>query len=257
LPDDDLDLALALAHDAGRLLVDCFGRVEMELKAENDAVTAADRASEALIARRLRDLRPGDGLVAEEGTTINPAASRQWVVDPLDATNNYAHRFWIFAVSIALVENGEPAVGVVYCPFLQQTFSATRAGGAFLNGRPIRVSQTREMGRAIVATGFPYARRTLARNNLAEFNRVTMAAQGVRRVGAATLDLCWTACGVWDGYWEFHLKPWDIAAGMLICREAGGTVTDLAGRPVNLTQPEIMATNGHLHTTLLEILNRK
>lgn len=251
---DDLDFALSLAHESGRLLVDCFGRVEMELKAENDAVTAADRASEALIAERLRALRPNDGLVAEEGTSINAGAARQWVVDPLDATNNYAHGFWIFAVSIALVEQGGVAVGVVHCPFLQQTFHATRGGGALLNGRPIRVSQTHEMGRALFATGFPYARKTLARNNLAEFDRVTMQAQGVRRVGSAALDLCWTACGAWDGYWEFYLKPWDVAAGMLICREAGGLVTDPAGNAVDLNRPDIAATNGHLHEALLATL---
>lgn len=200
---DDLQLALDLAREAGDVLLEHFGRVEMELKAENDAVTAADRASEKLIVQRLQAARKTDGIVAEEGTSLLPKATRQWVVDPLDATNNFAHGFWIFAVSIALVEQGEPTVGVVYCPFLKQTFSAARGRGAYLNGRPIRVSQTRELNRALFATGFPYARRTMPHNNLAEFVRVTMAAQGVRRVGSAALDLCWTACGTWDGYWEF------------------------------------------------------
>ena len=251
----DLELAKNLAEEAGRLLMSYFGNVAMELKGDKNVVTQADRAAEDLIARRLAELRPQDNLIAEEGTNIDTGGKRSWVVDPLDATNNFAHGFFVFSVSIALMEAGRVQVGVVHAPAIKQTFWATVDGGAFLNGERIHVSAIDRLSHAVCATGFPYARRTLARNNLAEFNRVMMEVQGIRRVGAASLDLCWVAQGVWDGYWEIALQPWDVAAGMLICREAGGTVTDFAGGPVDIQKPEIAATNGLIHQELLDLLN--
>ena len=176
------------------------------------------------------------------------------VVDPLDGTNNFAHGFWAYAVSIALLENDELVVGVVHAPEMNQTFAAVKGHGATLNGQPLHVSATAVLANAVCATGFPYARRTLSRNNLAEFQRVIMAVQGMRRVGSAALDLCWTAAGRFDGYWELHLKPWDVAAGILICREAGGRVTNLEGGAVDLEQPHIVATNGLIHDELLALL---
>ncbi|HPM78010.1 MAG TPA: inositol monophosphatase family protein [bacterium] len=252
---DDLELALSVAQEAGRLLHDYFGHTTMEMKGENEVVTEADRASEQLIAQRLTESRPHDALIAEEGTTLSGDGTRKWVVDPLDGTNNFAHGFWAYAVSIALLENDEIVVGAVHAPEMDQTFAAVKGQGATLNRQPLRVSATTSLADAVCATGFPYARRTLARNNLAEFQRVLMAVQGMRRVGSAALDLCWTAAGRFDGYWEMHLKPWDVAAGILICREAGGRVTNLEGGAVDLEHPHIAATNGLIHEELLALLH--
>jgi myo-inositol-1(or 4)-monophosphatase len=253
MADSDLALALDVAREAGELLMSYYGKAEISSKGEFNLVTDADRASEDLIVKRLSAARPGDAVVAEEGAFVAGGA-RRWYVDPLDGTNNYAHNFWAFAVSIGLAVDGEPVLGVVHAPALKQTFVAAKGGGATLNGAPIAVSRTARLADALVATGFPYARRTLANNNLAEHNRVLMAVQGVRRVGVASLDLCWTAAGRWDGYWEMHLSPWDVAAGIAICREAGGLVTDLAGGPVDLEHPLIVAANPAIHGQLLAAL---
>jgi len=250
----DLDLAVDLALRTGALLQGYFGRVSMDLKADKNAVTQADYAAEKLIVDRLKQARANDGIVAEEGTKIGEDKKRLWLVDPLDATNNFAHGFWVYAVSIALVENGQPVVGVVHAPEMDQTFHAVAGEGAFLNEQPIHVSRVDSLDRAVCATGFPYARRTLPRNNLDEFARITMAVQGIRRVGSAALDLCWVAAGAWDGYWELHLQPWDVAAGMLICAEACGLVTDDHGGEVDLNKPVIVATNGLIHEDLLKLV---
>ena len=254
MPNTDFTLALTVAHEAGQLLQSYFGKVSISQKGDKNLVTDADHAAEKLITDRLRHERPNDSLIAEEGTNVPGDVHRQWIVDPLDGTNNFAHGFLAFAVSIALVENGEIKVGVVHAPALGKTFAARAGTGATLNGSPIRVSDIPVLGEAICATGFPYARRTLVRNNLAEFSRVMMEVQGIRRVGSAALDLCWVASGRWDGYWEMHLSPWDVAAGILICREAGGTVTDFAGGPVDVYHPEIVATNGLIHQELRALL---
>jgi len=238
------------------LLQTYFGRVTMEFKGDKNVVTAADRASEAMIKARLAEERPDDGLLAEEGTHVVPRNKRLWVVDPLDGTNNFAHGFWVYCISIALVENDRVVLGVVHAPELKQTFQAAPEGGAKLNGEAIQVSRIDRLERAICATGFPYDKRTRARNNLAESARVTLEVQGVRRVGAAALDLCWVAAGRWDGYWELTLNPWDVAAGTLICREAGGTVTGIDGQPYDIYQPAIVATNGLLHNELIALLNK-
>ena len=251
---NDLDLAIAIAQEAGAILQSHFGKTTIDLKGDKNVVTEADFAAEKHIVQRLRETRPEDGVIAEEGTRIAGASGRQWVVDPLDGTNNFAHGFWAFAVSIALVENGAVQLGVVYAPELDQLFTATRGGGAFLNDKPIRVSRTAPLSQAICATGFPYARRTMKRNNLAEFTRIAMEVQGIRRVGAASLDLCWVAAGRFDGYWELHLQPWDVAAGILICTEAGGTFTNDTGGAVDLDVPIVVASNGLIHEELLALL---
>jgi myo-inositol-1(or 4)-monophosphatase len=251
----DLALALEVAVEAGELLMSYFGKAVIEYKGDKNLVTDADRAAEELIIKRLTAARPHDSIVAEEGSMVAGDNARRWYVDPLDGTNNFAHGFWVFAVSIGLVQDGALRVGAVHAPSLGQTFAARRDGGAMFNGKSIHVSGVTRLADAICATGFPYARRTLKRNNIAEHNRVLMEVQGMRRVGVASLDLCWTAAGRWDGYWELHLAPWDVAAGILVCQEAGGMVTDFAGRPVNLDQPEVVATNGLIHDELRRVLN--
>lgn len=250
----DYTLALSVAYEAGELLLSYRGKAIIEHKGDKNLVTDADRAAEALIVRMLREARPQDEIIAEEGSFVAGVSGRRWIVDPLDGTNNFAHNFLAFAVSIALEIDGRLELGVVHAPALGKIFAARSGHGATLNGEPIQVSKTSLLSESLCATGFPYARKTLKRNNLAEFNRVMMEAQGIRRVGSAALDLCWVASGRYDGYWELSLRPWDVAAGMLIAREAGGTVTDFSGGPVNLLEPEIVATNGLIHQQLLALL---
>jgi myo-inositol-1(or 4)-monophosphatase len=255
VPHSDFNLALSVAHETGKLLQSYHGKFTISHKGEKDLVTDADRAAEDFITEKLKHECPNDAIIAEEGTKIPGDSGRRWIVDPLDGTNNFAHGFVAFAVSIALIENGALKVGVVHAPALGKTFAAQAGAGATLNGNRIQVSRIATVGQAIAATGFPYERRTLARNNLAEFNRIMMEVQGIRRVGSAALDLCWVAAGRWDAYWELHLQPWDVAAGILICQEAGGTVTDLSGGPIDINRPEILATNGLLHEPMLALLS--
>jgi len=257
LTTSDFTLALSAACEAGELLLAYRGKSLIEHKGDKNLVTDADRASEALIVKMLQEARPHDEIVAEEGSFIAGESGRRWIIDPLDGTNNYAHNFLAFAVSIALEVDGQLTVGVVHAPAMGKIFAARLGGGATLNGEPIQVSRTERLSESLCATGFPYARKTLKRNNLAEFNRVMMEVQGIRRVGAAALDLCWVAAGRWDGYWEMGLQPWDVAAGMLIVHEAGGLLTDFKGGPVDVFKPEVVATNGLIHRQLLDLLAQR
>jgi myo-inositol-1(or 4)-monophosphatase len=235
------DLALALevarssALEAGKLLMRHFGRLGAGDVASKtvarDLVTAADLASERLIVSRLRQAFPGHAIEAEEETRDagDPRAGPRWFLDPLDGTINFVHGLPAFAVSLALYEGGVPEVGVVHAPRLSETFWAVRGGGAFLDGKPIRASATAELADAILATGFPYRRGELAHDNLENFARFYREVRGLRRLGSAALDLAYTAAGRFDGYWELHLAPHDVAAGALLVREAGGVVVDADG----------------------------
>jgi myo-inositol-1(or 4)-monophosphatase len=177
-----------------------------------------------------------------------------WAVDPLDGTTNFAHRYPAFAVSIGLLIDGEPAVGVVYEPLRDELFFAARGLGAFLNYRPIRVSATEGLAKSLLVTGFAYDRRETDDNNYAEFCHFTHLSQGVRRGGSASLDLAYVAAGRLDGYWERGLSPWDIAAGIVLVREAGGTVSAYDGSPFDIDSGRILASNGLLHTAMINEL---
>ena len=179
-----------------------------------------------------------------------------WVVDPLDGTTNYAHGFPMFCVSIALEIEGRVDVGVVYDPMRDELFTATRGGGAHLNGKPIKVSEETELGESLIATGFPYDLRTSDVNNLDHWNAMIYKVQAVRRAGSAALDLCYLATGRFDGFWELKLHPWDVAGGGLIVEEAGGKVTDLAEGPFSVYSQEILASNGNIHSQMSEILKK-
>jgi myo-inositol-1(or 4)-monophosphatase len=216
-------------------------------------VTAADRAAEEAVLAVLRDRFPDDAIVAEEGAPEASSAARYWCVDPLDGTNNFAHGLPLFCVSVALVVDGEPRVGVVHAPLLGEVH-ATDGVRATLNGRPIAVSETDDVGDGIFATGFAYDRENLPDDNTAHFRDVLMACRGMRRCGSAALDLAWVACGRLDGYWELHLHPWDLAAGAALVRAAGGTVSDLDGGATWMTGAHVAATNGRLHEALLTIV---
>ncbi len=249
----ELDVAVRAAREAGALLREQQGKVSgVRHKGIVDLVTDADLASERLIAGRLAEAFPDDQLLAEEGTVAGRAATgqRRWVVDPLDGTTNYAHGYPLYAVSIALEVAGAVQVGVVYVPVLDEMFAAQRGGGATLNGVPARVSKNDELIDSMVATGFAYD--PLSRSdNLAAWARFLAEAQAVRRDGAAALDLAYVACGRYDGYWERELYPWDVAAGSLIVTEAGGTVTNYKGGPLDIYAREVVASNGKIHAAML------
>ncbi len=241
-----------IARQAGELLMGYFARrVTIEYKGDVDLVTEADRASEQLIAERLRLCWPEHGIVGEEGTRSDMGAEYRWYVDPLDGTTNFAHAYPVFCVSIALVRQDEELeVGVLYDPTRDEMFAAERGQGATLNGRPIRVSQTMTLAESILGTGFPSHKRH-KNPNIHFYHQITLRSHGVRRAGSAALDLANVACGRYDGFWEFNLNPWDTAAGVLLVQEAGGKVTRFDGSPFRLDSREVLASNQRIHHELL------
>jgi len=240
-----------IAREAGALLMAYFQRrVKVEYKGDVDLVTEADRASEALITRRIRERWPGHNILGEEGTRTEQGSEYRWYVDPLDGTTNFAHGFPVFCVSLGLEHNDERVAAVVFDPTRDEMFTAEKGGGAFLNGQPIRVSVVSDLGECLVATGFPSHKRH-KNPNIFFYHQVTLKTHGVRRAGSAALDLCDVACGRFDGFWEFNLNPWDTAAGVLMVEEAGGRVTRFDGQPFRIDSKETLASNGLVHEVLL------
>lgn len=243
------------ARAAGALLMSYYERLgtsqaQRKEGRRRDLVSEADIAAEALILERIPE---ADGFLAEEGGGRGGTSGRDWLVDPLDGTINFLHGLPVWAVSLAVLEAEALAAGVVHAPALGWTFVARRGQGARLNDQPVRVSATAEIEDAILATGFPYARDTLADNNLENVPRIGEVAGGLRRMGAAAIDLALVAAGRLDGFWELHLNPWDVAAGILLVREAGGRVTDFRGGDELhglLHARNLVATNGRIHESL-------
>lgn len=253
--DEFLEAAKAAAREAGRLLRENVDkRGEIMFKGAVDLVTHFDRKSQEMIFRRLSAAFPGHGFLAEEGLSLPGTSGCRWIIDPIDGTTNFAHTFPIFCVSIALEQKGEVVVGVVYDPMRDELFEAVRGRGAFLNGARVRVSDIPELGKALLATGFPYDVRTSSFNNVREFNAFIVRAQAVRRCGSAALDLCYVACGRFDGFWELKLKPWDVAAGALIVEEAEGRVSDFEGRTFDPFNQRALASNGLIHEEMRAVL---
>ena len=255
-----LNFAIQTARDAGRILAGRFGRkIEISNKSEIDLVTESDLASERLIIDRIKTHYPGHAILAEESGLSEPAdrarrSGWRWIIDPLDGTTNYAHGYPCFCVSMGLECEGRLELGVVYDPIRDEMFTAERGQGAALNGRRIRVSPTPNLASALLCTGFPYDVRE--RNEFARhFANFIMAAQGVRRDGAAALDLAYVAAGRFDGFWEEGLKPWDVAAGVLMIEEAGGRVSNYLNGPFDIFTPPIMASNGLIHEEMMRVLN--
>ena len=249
-------LAERLAREAGAIQRERYETVlDVRTKSASiDLVTEVDHACEARIVGALERERPGDAILAEEGGGDDLAdAEWRWVIDPLDGTMNYAHGYPRFCVSIGVQRRGEPAVGVVYDPLLDELFAATSGEGATVNGRPIRVSDERDLSRALLATGFAYDVHRSREDNLDHFARFVKRARGLRRDGSAALDLCYVAAGRFDGFWELKLHPWDVAAGNLIVDEAGGRTSDLSGGAPSGDGRETLATNGHLHDAMLAV----
>lgn len=248
-----LATAVDIAREAGALLLNYFERrVAFELKGEFDLVTEADRASEKLVVERLLSHFPSHSIMAEEGSGREAVSEYRWYVDPLDGTTNFAHGFPMWNVTLACERGGEMIAGVIFDPLRQEMFTTERGGGAYINNRRIRVSGAPRIEDGLLATGFP-SRKRHANINVHFFHQVAMVSHGVRRGGAAALDLAYVACGRLDGFWEFGLKPWDMAAGMLLVEEAGGRTSDMKGGPAGVNGQHLLATNSHMHDQVLEL----
>ena len=235
-----LNIATTIAREAGALLMDGFGRkIAFETKSSPiDFVTEYDKSAEKQITERLVAAFPTHSLVGEEGASKNGSSNYRWYIDPLDGTNNFAHGLPIFCVSLALYENESPLIAVIYQPVLDECFTAIAGHGAFLECRGKRtrlaVSATDNLTQSIVATGFPYDHQWSAHNNVTQLGAMLPQVQGIRRAGSAALDLAYVAAGRLDGYWEFKLHSWDVAAGVLLVQEAGGVVTGVDGSPYQI-----------------------
>jgi len=252
-----LEIATEAALAAGAVLQGYLGNLKeiSEKGRSGDLVTAADKASEAVILDILHRHFPDHAILAEEsGKLGNTESEYLWAIDPLDGTTNYAHQYPFFAASIGLLIAGVPQVGVIFDPFHNELFRAAKGLGATCNRRSIQVSQTAQLSKSLLVTGFAYDRRETTDNNYAEFCHLTHLTQGVRRSGSAALDLAHVACGRLDGYWERGIAPWDIAAGIVLLEEAGGKVTAYDGSPISIESGRILATNGQIHAFLSQEL---
>ncbi|HPS93483.1 MAG TPA: inositol monophosphatase family protein [Deltaproteobacteria bacterium] len=249
-----LEFAIRLGKKAGDYLQEHLVRaVEVEFKGPRDLVTGIDRGSQALIVEEIERSFPDHAILAEEGLRKETGSSFTWIVDPLDGTVNYVHRIPFFCVSLALYKDGLPYIGVCYNPVSGELFRAQAGGGAYLNDERISVSPNARLVDALVVTGFPYAHDTIDAI-LAKFGRVIRATRAVRRFGSAALDLCHVAKGSFDAFWEMGLKPWDMAAGVVVLLEAGGKVTSLDGSPFDLFSGDILASNARVHDELVRLM---
>ena len=252
-----VNLLSSTVCEAGKLLMEKFERgIPVEFKGDYDLVTEADRMSEALIVKLISAQCPDHDIMAEECDYDRPRSEYRWIIDPLDGTTNYAHGFPWFAVSVALEVRGRLELGAVYNPYVGELYRAERRAGAFLNDRPLRVSTIDSLEHALLATGFAYDHKHARANNYDHFNHFQKTAQACRRPGVASLDLASVAAGRFDGFWEMKLKPWDLAAGVLLVEEAGGMVSDFDGHLMGLDCPECLASNGRLHSDMLAILRQ-
>ena len=252
-----LEIATEAALSAGVVLEDCYGQLtQIQEKGQADnLVTEADQRAEAVILEVLARHCPDHAILAEEsGYSGMEQDTYLWAIDPLDGTTNYAHGYPQACISLGLLLEGVPAVGVIYCPFRQELFQAAQGLGAYLNRRPIQVSQTTTLAKSLLVSGFAYDRRETSDNNYAEFCYLTHQTQGVRRSGSAAIDLADVACGRLDGYWERGIHPWDIAAGIVLVQEAGGRVSAYDGSPLLLASGRLLATNGPIHGALSQSL---
>lgn len=245
--------------EAGAILRERFGKVSYKQKRRADLLTIADLESQKTILAAITKNFPGDDFKAEENSEKLTGADYLWVIDPLDGTTNFAHGYPVSCVSIGVLRNGEPWLGGVYDPFRHELFLACSGRGAFLNGKRIGVTKTNRVSRSLLITGFAYDRAERADFYLKRFKSFIQTSHDVRRSGSAALDMAWIAAGRADGFWEYELNPWDVAAGAILISEAGGTVTDLEGRPWtdwrNMGK-RTLATNGKIHREMTSILRR-
>jgi myo-inositol-1(or 4)-monophosphatase len=258
-PEALLEAAISAGKAAGTVLLEYAGSgFQIEYKNPINLVTDADHAAEQCVIDHLRSHFPTHRFLAEERGQIDDAPSPYvWIIDPLDGTTNFAHGFPTYAVSIGLEYEGRCILGVVFDPSRNELFTAIEHRGAHLNGRPIHASQTTTLDKSLLVTGFAYDIRETPRNNLDHFATFALKAQGLRRTGSAALDLCYVAAGRFDGFWEVRLSPWDMAAGSVIVREAGGRLTDFSGKDLSIYGQELVASNGHIHEAMLTVLNQE
>lgn len=253
-----LNFAIETAREAGHLLLEKFGRITtVTKKGDINLVTEADLASEALIMERIRSHYPKHSILAEESgeaVVVGGDTNWKWIIDPLDGTTNYAHGYPCFCVTLALEHDDEVAVGVTFDPTRDELFAAEKGRGATLNGKPIRVSATENLGDSLIVTGFPYdfKRKDDFARHLTAF---LMQSRGVRRDGSAAIDMAYVACGRFDGFWEEGLNAWDMAAGKLLIEEAGGWVTGYDGNAFSIYKPPVCASNGRIHKEMLAVLD--
>ena len=251
-------IAIEAAHAGGEVLRRRFagrGPLAVEVKAKHDYVTEVDREAEAAVIAVLRRHVPDHAILAEEGSTGGAHAAYRWIVDPLDGTTNFIHGVPAFAVSIGLTDESGLIAGAVHDPCRGETFHAHRGGGAFLNGSGIACTELDHLDAALIATGFPFREMEQLSAYLGAFERFVRATSGLRRAGSASLDLVYTACGRYDGFFEVGLKPWDLAGGALVVMEAGGIVTDVHGGPEFLREGSVVAAGSRLHPAMLAITN--
>lgn len=248
------ETAAHIAREAAVIIEDLRAqKIGFEVKGDSDLVTIADRQSELHITGRLREAFPTHAIVAEEGNNKQSDSRYRWYVDPVDGTTNFTHGYPIYNVTIALEKDNELIAGVIYDPTRDEMFTAEKSGGAFLNGERLRVSRAQRLEDSLFATGFPSRKRHL-NINIHFYYQLAMISHGVRRGGSAAIDLAYVACGRLEGFWEFGLNAWDMAAGKLLLEEAGGTVTDMHGAPHHLiTSRNLLATNSHIHAATLAL----
>jgi myo-inositol-1(or 4)-monophosphatase len=255
---DTLQVAIKAARAAGRIQRERRDSIgEISFKGEINLVTEVDLLCEKEILGRIQNRFPEHSILAEESGETVGDEDHLWLIDPLDGTVNYAHGFPCYCVSIGYRHAGEMAVGVVYNPCLDELFVAEKGGGATLNGKILKVSSAGNLKESLLVTGFAYDVVESENNNLDHFENFIKASQGVRRPGSAAMDLCYTAAGRFEGFWEMKLHPWDYAAGWLIVEEAGGKVTQFDGSPFQIGNSEILASNGRVHASMVEVLQRK
>ncbi len=250
-----LSAAQEAAQAAGKVLKANLGTLQkIAYKGAVDIVTDVDRLSQETVYNALGTRFPTHSFLAEEDLNDNRGSEFCWIIDPLDGTTNYTHSFPFFCVSIALQKNNEIVVGVVYDPMRDEMFSAVKGKGATLNGNRIRVSSVEELDKSLLSTGFPYDIRESRENNLQHFSNFAIRTQAVRRCGSAAIDLCYVACGRFDGFWEMKLNPWDVAAGVVIVEEAGGRTSDFRGEKVDVFGKEVVASNDRIHMQMIKVL---
>ena len=253
-----VDDIIEISKRAGSIIKKGFGTAfKIEYKTnESNLVTEIDKASEELIINFIKEKYPSHGILAEEGGNVRKNSEYLWVVDPLDGTTNFAHGLPIFSVSIGVQKNGETIAGVVYDVMRDIVFSAEKGSGAYANSDKINVSKENKLEHSLLVTGFPY---NVAENPEGAFERfitLTKKARGIRRLGSAAIDFCYLASGVFDGFWEVHLHPWDICAGKLIAEEAGGIVTDFDGNSIDIFSKKILSTNNKIHKQIIEVMEK-
>lgn len=250
--------AIRAAKVAGATLMKHYGKkLKIQEKPGAGLVSNADLEAEDKAVKILSRAFPDFGFLTEEAPPKLSSGPGRWIIDPLDGTNNFIHSFPMFCVSIAAEYEGEIQVGVIYHPVLKELYVATRGGGATVNGKKIQVSQTQTLQDSLLTTGFTYRKHTWLHAEMVAIEKLSTKSRAIRRPGSAALDLAYTARGVFDGFWEQRLSPWDVAAGILLIREAGGSVTDFEGKPYQLGSPQLLASNGKIHGLLLEDLPSK